>query len=822
MLNNKIKGCVFLLLLVLMITSVNATDNMTNAANPSVDTISTQIEQTHETVSITENDDTNTQKEIIQDINAIQTTDDSTNNIQKNIKTNQKSSESNVFKVTEDNFSDYFSDYGNINKNVVSDGSQLEFDGEFNDMFLLLDIPVNITKGTTPATFINSYIYVMADNVNITDITMKAVDSEDESLITLDEVSNVRIENNDLTLENNDKFQTYAIDITGGSNIIIKKNLITTTGPEEDIDFSNKGKCKTVSINSFDSANLTIDGNIINTKINGINTRLTGTIYSIYLRGASTISRTQKAQISNNTIFTEGERYIYGVTIFYEDDVLIENNTIQTDSGEYANGLQLEVVHDSVINNNTIKCNAGNYTYPIYLAGHEATVNYFCENNTVSNNTLTGNSMIAYIIELFLTKNHTIAHNNITADVNYGLGVATSQSSTNIIEYNDIKISNTMIGALPNPDAIPNDPAGVKITVLKSSPELGCNNIIRNNTINMSTQKGQKVPAIDLGSVNNSAYDNYLISTLGEGDNAVTYVDGNDVHDNLPSASNKTKTMIVLDEIEPVIKGEPIIVSGQLTSTDGQVISGAVVKLLINGSPKTIRTGNYGEFDHVYVMNKVGTNNITVSFNGNSNFEACELTTTVEVKKVQTKLTLNNIQTLTKGDTVVITGKVTDEAGDAIVGGAVKILINGSPKTLRTDLNGVFTHSYVMNKVGTNNITVSYNGNNYYESSNVSFTVNVTKRQSKVILNDIPSINSGNNVTVAGTVTDDDGTAISAAQVKITINGSSKTLRTDDNGVFTYTYPMNKVGTNNITVIYKGSNTYETAQTSTTVEVIKA
>jgi len=127
-----------------------------------------------------------------------------------------------------------------------------------------------------------------------------------------------------------------------------------------------------------------------------------------------------------------------------------------------------------------------------------------------------------------------------------------------------------------------------------------------------------------------------------------------------------------------------------------------------------------------------------------------------------------------------------------------------------------------MNKVGTNNITVSYNGNNYYESSNVSFTVNVTKRQSKVILNDIPSINSGNNVTVAGTVTDDDGTAISAAQVKITINGSSKTLRTDDNGVFTYTYPMNKVGTNNITVIYKGSNTYETAQTSTTVEVIKA
>ncbi len=685
---------------------------------------------------------------------------------------------------------------------------------------MFLKIPVNITKGSVPATFTNSYIYVLTDNVNITDITMTATDSESEALITLVEASNVRIGNNELTLENTENYQTHTIDIIGGSNIIIKDNLITTIGPEDDIDFSENGICTTTSINSLESINITIDGNTIYTKMNGLYTRPTGTIYGIYLRGQSAVSRTQKAQITNNNVITEGERYIYSVSVFYVDDVLIENNTIQTNSIEYANGLQLEVIHDSVINNNTINCIAGNYTYPVYFCGEEGSVTRFCEGNIVSNNTLTGQSMICYLIELFISKNHTISYNTLTADVNYGLGVATCQSSGNLIEYNTINISNTMIGALPNPDAIPNDPSGVKITVLKSKPELGNNNTIRNNNISLSTQEGQIVPAIDIASVNNTVYNNYLISTLGLGDNAVRYVDGNDVHDNLPSNTQKTKTMITLDGIDSVKKGEMIIISGRLTDTDGQIITGVPVKILINGSPKTLRTGNFGDFDHIFTMNKVGTNNITVSFNGNKTYEACEITTTVEVSKVQTKVTLNNIQTLTKGDTVIIKGKVTDEQGNAIVGGTVKILINDSPKTLRTDSQGFFTHSYVMNQVGTNYITVLYKGDNYYEASEVSVTVNVTKTVSKIVLNKISPVNKGSNITINGTVTDASGTAISGAQVKIIINDSPKTLRTDNNGIFTYTYPMNRVGINNIVVVYKGTNFYEGSETNITVEVL--
>ncbi len=41
MLNNKIKGCVFLLVVFMIITTVNATDNLVDETNPTVDTIST-------------------------------------------------------------------------------------------------------------------------------------------------------------------------------------------------------------------------------------------------------------------------------------------------------------------------------------------------------------------------------------------------------------------------------------------------------------------------------------------------------------------------------------------------------------------------------------------------------------------------------------------------------------------------------------------------------------------------------------------------------------------------------------------------------------
>lgn len=101
----------------------------------------------------------------------------------------------------------------------------------------------------------------------------------------------------------------------------------------------------------------------------------------------------------------------------------------------------------------------------------------------------------------------------------------------------------------------------------------------------------------------------------------------------------------------------------------------------------------------------------------------------MEVVKAEAVITLNPIESVTKGDTVTFTGKLTDSNGKAIVNAQVKLKINGSQKTLRTNENGAFTHTFKMIKEGTNNITAEFNGNNDYTAAETNSTVEVIKAE---------------------------------------------------------------------------------------------
>jgi len=100
--------------------------------------------------------------------------------------------------------------------------------------------------------------------------------------------------------------------------------------------------------------------------------------------------------------------------------------------------------------------------------------------------------------------------------------------------------------------------------------------------------------------------------------------------------------------------------------------------------------------------------------------------------------------------------------------------------------------------------------------------VNVTKTQATITLAPIEDVTVGSMVSISGTLVYADGNPIANAQVKVTINGSPKTLKTDENGAFTHTFKMTKEGTNNITAVFNGNNDYAATETNSTVMVIKA
>ncbi len=284
----------------------------------------------------------------------------------------------------------------------------------------------------------------------------------------------------------------------------------------------------------------------------------------------------------------------------------------------------------------------------------------------------------------------------------------------------------------------------------------------------------------------------------------------------------KADTVITIDDIEAVKKGETVTITGALTDHNGNALANKVVRLLINNGRKTLKTDADGVYTFDYALTRIGENTITATFEGDDYYTESTETITVETLALSSVITIDPVDTIVKGTKATFTGTLMDENGEAIANAQVKLNINGNTKTLKTDSEGRFTHTFTMNTVGENIITATYAGSASYEAAEAEITVEVVKAEAVITLDPIESVTKGDNATFTGKLTDANGKAIANAQVRITINGSPKTLRTDENGVFTHTFKMIKEGTNNITAVFNGNNDFAAAETSSTVEVVKA
>ena len=150
------------------------------------------------------------------------------------------------------------------------------------------------------------------------------------------------------------------------------------------------------------------------------------------------------------------------------------------------------------------------------------------------------------------------------------------------------------------------------------------------------------------------------------------------------------------------------------------------VKLLINGGRATVKTDENGVFSYEYTVTKVGANNITATYEGSNRYTVSTATSTINVAKAGTKITLNSIGTVTQKSLVDITGQLSDENGNGIYG-TVKLLINNGRATVKTDKTGAFTYSYNATRAGDNTIKASYLVSNNYEASEATTNFTVVK-----------------------------------------------------------------------------------------------
>ncbi len=339
---------------------------------------------------------------------------------------------------------------------------------------------------------------------------------------------------------------------------------------------------------------------------------------------------------------------------------------------------------------------------------------------------------------------------------------------------------------------------------------------------NLTINKNNKITPISTDKTGKFTFTS-TADTVGTNNITVTY-NGNTYYinstNNLAFTVNRQDTILTINNTPQTRYSEQVTIKGKLFDKNNNPLTNTNITITTNKENTTIQTNNNGEYTYIITADKIGNNNITITYNGNTNYNPSSNTVTFTVNKLDTKITINT-KNVKYGETVTTTGKLTDENNKALSNTDITLTLNNNKHNIKTNNNGEYIYTSTADTTGTNSITVTYPGNNLYTSSTTRTTININKQDTLITINSIPATKYTENVTITGTLKDKNGKTLPNQNMDISINDKTVTIKTDENGAYSYKHTTNKVGTNNLTVTFAGNNNYNNANTQTTFTVNK-
>ena len=269
------------------------------------------------------------------------------------------------------------------------------------------------------------------------------------------------------------------------------------------------------------------------------------------------------------------------------------------------------------------------------------------------------------------------------------------------------------------------------------------------------------------------------------------------------------------------LNNTPVNITVTLKDANGRAVSGENVTLSVGGNTFTVKTDASGVAVQAYTPTKVESQTVKATFNGNSQLNSSTTSTTITVKKLNTKLTVGvSNQSPVLNTSINITVTLKDANGMAVSGENVTLTVGGKTFTVKTDASGVALQAYTPTKVENQTIAATYKGNSQLNNATASTTISVKKINTKLTIkvsNSTPVNNTPINITV--TLKDANNKNLSGQNLTLKVGDKTFNLKTNANGTVTQAYAPVKVETLTITATYKGSTQYNGSTKSTNITV---
>ena len=172
-------------------------------------------------------------------------------------------------------------------------------------------------------------------------------------------------------------------------------------------------------------------------------------------------------------------------------------------------------------------------------------------------------------------------------------------------------------------------------------------------------------------------------------------------------------------------------------------------------------------------------------------------------------------------NTIVFRVVFKDKEGNALANKDIKLIFNSTENNFTTDENGAAALVLDLKEVGTYDILMSFAGDEKYFASSALGTVTVRKFIPSLTVSNVSYKTTDGNKVLTATLKDEDGLALANKTIIFNVNGKNYTATTNEKGIATAKISLTAGGTYLISASFAGNDEFDAKASSAKLTLTK-